>query len=88
MGSVSEFLLVLIYFPVAVGILSIIGTLVWKRFYLMPAGTFVLFTILTYFNESFFIWDVVYTGLSLVASLVTMGFIIWLKGFGMIKISW
>ncbi|RAP27633.1 hypothetical protein C2W64_00782 [Brevibacillus laterosporus] len=75
MGSVNEFLLVLIYFPVAVGILSIIGTLVWKRFYLMPAGTFVLFTILTYtcFNDSFFIWVVVYTGLSLVASLVTYG---------------
>ncbi|QOT00568.1 DUF2651 family protein [Brevibacterium sp. JNUCC-42] len=69
----NEFLLVLIYFPVAVGILSIIGTLVWKRFYLMPVGTFILFTILTCFNDSFFIWIVVYTGVSLVASLVTYG---------------
>ncbi|WP_255193551.1 DUF2651 family protein [Brevibacillus laterosporus] len=70
---VSEFLLVLFYFPIAVGILTIIGTLIWKRFYVMPVGTFLFFTILTYtyFGDTFFMWSVVYAGLSLFVSLMT-----------------
>ncbi len=67
-----EFLLVFFICPVIVLVTSIIGFLVIRRWFIMPLLTFVVFTILTFtaFNESFFIWVVVFTILSVVISLI------------------
>ncbi|MFE8696118.1 DUF2651 family protein [Cytobacillus sp. FJAT-53684] len=68
-----EFLLVLFICPIIVLVASIIGFyLVGRRWFVMPLLTFVVFTILTFtvFNESFFIWVVVYTILSVIVSLL------------------
>ncbi|MBS4534439.1 DUF2651 family protein [Clostridium sp. D2Q-14] len=72
-----EFTLVLIIFPVAVILLSMIVTGIVKKFYIMPIITFLIFLILTYtvFNESFFIWVIVYAILSLIVS-VTIKFVV------------
>ncbi|KPB06239.1 DUF2651 family protein [Bacillus sp. CHD6a] len=67
-----EFLLVLFIFPAAVIVASIIGILLFKKWFIVPALTLVVFAILmfTLFNESFFIWVVVYTILSVIISLI------------------
>ena len=68
-----EFLLVLFICPIIVLVASIIGFfLVGRRWFVMPLLTFVVFTILTFivFNESFFIWVVAYTILSVIVSLL------------------
>ncbi|KOP81371.1 DUF2651 family protein [Cytobacillus solani] len=68
-----EFLLVLFIFPIIVLVASIIGFfLVGRRWFVMPLFTFVVFTILTFtvFNESFFIWVIVYIILSVIVSLL------------------
>nr|WP_286672856.1 DUF2651 family protein [Anaeromonas gelatinilytica] len=76
-GYKVEFTLVLIIFPVAVILLSMIVTGIVKKFYIMPIITFLIFLILTYtvFNESFFIWVIVYAILSLIVS-VTIKFVV------------
>lgn len=68
-----EFILILFLYPAIVIAASIPGTLIFKKWYVIPLATFVVFTILTFavFNESFFIWTVVYTLLSLGISFLT-----------------
>jgi hypothetical protein len=68
----DPFGLVLITLPAIVLIASIIGYFLVKKWFIMPLLTFAVFTILTFtvFNESFFIWVVVYTILSVIVSLI------------------
>ncbi len=58
--------------PIIVIAASIIGYLVIRRWFVMPLLTFIVFTILTFtvFNESFFIWVVVFTIISVIVSLI------------------
>lgn len=65
--------LVIFTFSVIVIITSIIGSFLIKKWFVMPLLTFVIFAILTVtvFNESFFIWVVFYTILSIIISLIT-----------------
>lgn len=68
-----EFLLVLFICPSIVLVASIIVFFfVGRRWFVMPLLTFVVFIILTFtvFNETFFIWVVVYTILSVIVSLL------------------
>lgn len=67
-----EFFLVLFLLPIIVLVTSIIGFLVVKKWFVMPFLTFVVLTILTFtvFNETFFIWAVVFSLLSLIISLI------------------
>ncbi|TDL31929.1 DUF2651 domain-containing protein [Jeotgalibacillus sp. S-D1] len=68
-----EFLLILFLYPVIVMAASISGFLLFKKWFIMPIVTLIVFTFLTFavFNKSFFIWVVVYTLLSLGVSLIT-----------------
>lgn len=67
-----EFLLVFLICPAIVLVASIIGFILIKKWFVMPALTFIVFIILTYtvFNESFFIWVVIYTILSIIVSVI------------------
>lgn len=67
-----EFLLILIIFPAIVFIMSIVGYLLTKKSYVTPAIVFVLFSflMLLLFNESFFIWVIAYTLISVIVTLV------------------
>jgi Protein of unknown function (DUF2651) len=67
-----EFLLIMFIFPAIVLILSIVGYLITKRSYVTPAIIFVLFSflLLLFFNESFFIWVIVYSVLSVIISVI------------------
>lgn len=67
-----EFLLVLLVCPIAVLTASMIGYVIFKKWFVIPIITFILFTTLTYtvFNESFYFWVIVYTILSIVVSLI------------------
>ncbi|MED4531195.1 DUF2651 family protein [Metabacillus fastidiosus] len=59
-------------FPIIVILAPIIGYLLTRKWFVIPLLIFVVFTILTFtiFNESFFIWTVLYTILSLIISLI------------------
>lgn len=63
-----EFLFVLLICPIVV--LTATSLLV-KKWFVMPIVTFIVFTILTVtiFNETFFIWAIMYSLLSLIVSL-------------------
>lgn len=67
-----EFLLILIIFPAIVFIMSIVGYLLTQKNYVTPAIVFVLFSflMLLLFNESFFIWVITYTLISVIVTLV------------------
>jgi len=67
-----EFALVMFILPAIVIVTSIIGMLAVKKWFAMPIITFIVFIILTFtvFNETFFIWVVVYTVISLIISLL------------------
>nr|WP_246483810.1 DUF2651 family protein [Heyndrickxia vini] len=67
-----EFLLVLFICPIIVIVASILGIFLFRKWFVTPLLTFVVFIILTFtiFNESFFIWVVVYTILSIIISLI------------------
>ncbi|MCC3359473.1 DUF2651 family protein [Bacillus sp. REN16] len=67
-----EFILVLFICPIIVLIASIFGFLVVRRWFVMPLLTFIVFAILTFtvFNESFFVWVIVYTIISVIVSLI------------------
>lgn len=69
----NPFVLVLVAFPTAVVISSILGTLLSKKVYVMTTLVFATFLILTFtvFNSSFLIWVVVYTLLAFIVSLLT-----------------
>lgn len=68
----SEFFSVFFLYPLIVIIASIIGYKLFKKWIIMPLSTFVVFIILTFtiFNQSFFIWVIVYTLLSLVVCFI------------------
>lgn len=67
-----EFLLVFWIFPFAVLVTSAVGFLLVRNWFVMPLVTLAVFTILTItvFNQTFVIWDVLYTLLSLLVSWV------------------
>lgn len=69
---IMEFIFVLFICPIIVILASIVGYLLFKNWFVMPLLTLIIFTILTFtvFNESFFIWVVVYTIVSVVVSLI------------------
>ncbi|MGG3889938.1 DUF2651 family protein [Metabacillus fastidiosus] len=71
-GNLEIVLLLFTIFPIIVILASIIGYLLIKKWFVIPLLTSVVFTILTFtiFNESFFIWTVLYTILSLIMSLI------------------
>ncbi len=68
----SEFTIVFFLCPLLVLLASIVGYIVFKKWFVMPLAIFVVFTILTFtiFNQSFFIWVIIYTVLSLIVSLI------------------
>ena len=67
-----EFLFVLAILPLAVFAASIIGTFFVQQWYIVPMGVFAVLTTLTFtlFNSSFFIWVILFTGLSAIISFV------------------
>ena len=67
-----EFLLVLFICPIIVLTASIKGYLITKKWFVVPAVTFIAFTILTFtiFNKTFFFLVIVYTLLSIIVSLI------------------
>ncbi|MGM0875552.1 MAG: DUF2651 family protein [Bacillota bacterium] len=71
-----EFLLILIIFPAIVFIMSIVGYLLTQKSYVTPAIVFVLFSflMLLLFNESFFIWVIGYTLISVIVTLMMLLF--------------
>ncbi|MGX6443894.1 DUF2651 family protein [Neobacillus sp. K501] len=72
----SEFVLVLFLCPLLVLIASVIGYIIFRKWYFIPLVTLITFTILmfTYFNESFFIWVIIYTVISCIVSLIMKKF--------------
>ncbi|PLR66901.1 DUF2651 family protein [Bacillus sp. UMB0893] len=67
-----EFVFVLIICPIIVTVLSAASCFLLKKWYIMPIAVLILFSVLTFtlFNDSFFIWVIVYTILSIVVSLI------------------
>ncbi|MEH7108846.1 DUF2651 family protein, partial [Bacillus sp. JJ1764] len=65
-----EFSLILLIFPIVVVVSSIIGFLFFRKWFVMPLLTFVVFALLmmSIFNESFLIWLILYTILSIIVS--------------------
>lgn len=70
-----EFLFVLIICPLIVVLLSIFGTFLFYKWFVPPIITFIVGTILTFtlFNETFFFWVIIFTSLSIIASLLGRG---------------
>lgn len=68
----SMFLLLIVIGPAIVLITSIIGYLLFEKWFVTPLITLGVFTILTFllFNETFFIWVIIYSALSLVVNLI------------------
>ncbi|APH03897.1 hypothetical protein A9C19_03480 [Bacillus weihaiensis] len=69
-----EFLVIMIFFPIGVILLTLLGFYLTKKSYVTPSLIFVLFAfiMLLFFNESFFIWVVIYTILSIVTTLLVL----------------
>ena len=69
-----EFALVLYICPGIVVLASIIGIFLINKWFVMPLLTFVVFAILTFtiFNETFFIWAIIYSIISIIVSLFTI----------------
>ncbi|WP_191561070.1 DUF2651 family protein [Metabacillus idriensis] len=67
-----EFVFVLIICPIIVIVLSAASCFLLKKWYIMPIAVLILCSVLTFtlFNDSFFIWVIVYTILSIVVSLI------------------
>lgn len=76
-GFGDEFVFVLFTCPLIVFVLSIIGYLFLKKWFIMPIVTLLVFLVLTFthFNESFMIWVIAYTIISLVVSLLML--VVW-----------
>lgn len=70
----SEFTMVLFLFPLVVLIASLIGYLIFKKLFVMPLVTLVVFIVLafTIFNQTFFIWAIIYTVLSFLVSFILL----------------
>ena len=67
-----EFLFIMVIYPVIVVIMSIGGYLLTKKSYVTPSIIFVLFSflLLIFYNESFFIWVIAYSALSIIISVI------------------
>lgn len=65
-------LVTLFILPLLIIIASILGYVWFKQWAIVPLLTFIVFTILTFslFNDSFFVWAIIYTALSLIISLI------------------
>ena len=65
-------LVVMFILPLLIIIVSILGYVWLKQWTIVPLLTFILFTILTFtlFNDSFFVWAIIYTIISLITSLI------------------
>ncbi|MGJ7909924.1 DUF2651 family protein [Neobacillus sp. LXY-1] len=65
-----EFSLILFIFPIVVVVTSIIGFLLFRKWFVMPLLTFIVFALLmmSIFNDSFLIWLILYTILSIIVS--------------------
>ncbi|HHX62234.1 MAG TPA: DUF2651 family protein [Epulopiscium sp.] len=67
-----EFLMVLFIFPLLSFLFGIIGQMLIKRIYIVVGITFLGWLIATYtiFNDSFLIWVLIYSLLSLIGSTI------------------
>ncbi|MFS0752554.1 DUF2651 family protein [Oceanobacillus sp. 1P07AA] len=67
-----EFLLVLIVYPIFVILASVFGYFLFRKWFVFPSITLIVFLILTIFvyNTSFLIWAIIYTVMSLIFSLI------------------
>lgn len=65
-------LVVMFILPLLIIIVSILGYVWLKQWTIVPLLTFILFTTLTFtlFNDSFFVWAIIYTIISLITSLI------------------
>ena len=65
-------LVVMFILPLLIIIASILGYVWLKQWTIVPLLTFILFTTLTFtlFNDSFFVWAIIYTVISLITSLI------------------
>ena len=68
-----EFSAFLIMYPLLVLVLSVIGTVIFKNWFVMPLGTLAVFTFLafTVYNPTLFTFVMIYTVISLIASFAT-----------------
>lgn len=66
-----EYMFAMLLCPFLVIILSKISLQLFRKWFIAPIITFVIFTVLTYtnFGSSFFFWVVIYTVISLVTSI-------------------
>lgn len=66
-----EFLLVLIVYPIFVILASVFGYFLFRKWFVFPSITLIVFITLTIvYNSSFFIWTFIYTVISLTFSLI------------------
>lgn len=67
-----EFILVLFIIPIIVIAVSIFGYILLKKWFVVPVVTFLVFIVLmlAVLNETFFIWVVIYTIISIIISLI------------------
>ncbi len=66
--------MILYIFPAFVLIASVVGFFLIKKWFAIPLLIFIIFFILTFtvFNESFFIWVIVYTVLSIIIYFIML----------------
>ena len=69
-----DFAMILYIFPAFVLIASVVGFFLIKKWFAIPLLIFIIFFILTFtvFNESFFIWVIVYTVLSIIIYFIML----------------
>ncbi|MCY8918839.1 DUF2651 family protein [Bacillus atrophaeus] len=73
----DELDLAFVVLPLGIIVLSIVGTYLFKKKYIMPLFSLIISFVLTFtvFNASFLGWAVIYSLASLVVSYITMAVI-------------
>ncbi|ASS69717.1 DUF2651 family protein [Bacillus atrophaeus] len=73
----DELDLAFVVLPLGIIVLSIVGTYLFKKKYIMPVFSLIISLVLTFtvFNASFLGWAVIYSLASLVVSYITMAVI-------------
>ncbi|MBU5261347.1 DUF2651 family protein [Bacillus atrophaeus] len=73
----DELDLAFVVLPLGIIVLSIVGTYLFKKKYIMPLFSLIISLVLTFtvFNASFLGWAVIYSLASLVVSYITMAVI-------------
>ncbi|MCY8960359.1 DUF2651 family protein [Bacillus atrophaeus] len=73
----DELDLAFVVLPLGIIVLSIVGTYLFKKAYIMPLFSLIISLVLTFtvFNASFLGWAVIYSLASLVVSYITMAVI-------------